>query len=337
MNRVSRRRSNADHIRKNHLMDDERSIVAYLPWLARKDDTDEQVELMFVEREGDTVYVRETDPCDPPPTLSPVYEGETIVVMTPISHSAVYSGETGDNLMFSSRLVPNDAPGSNNARVLRFGEHDDGRRVHVRPGGQVTFEPVTELLAINELESRGIEGYVPITPVLFTWFATVPDVPEERSRYLLAAARRLDRAQSLFTQAASALDLEPTHWPATRRALFEMIGIVELAVVSLSRAMDMCIRMRKLMGVATPVPDAVSTRMTAVTEIRNAYEHIEDRALGRVRNVPNEDAATIFEHTSLITDNVVTYGKYTLNLDSDVTEITDALRAFLLQATADAS
>jgi hypothetical protein len=82
-------------------------------------------------------------------------------------------------------------------------------------------------------------------------------------------------------------------------------------------------------GATTTVPADITTRSVAVTQIRNAYEHIEDRALGNVHNTPHPDALTIFDHDRVVIDGVITYGSYQLDLATDVPQVIDATRQFL--------
>jgi hypothetical protein len=49
-----------------------------------------------------------------------------------------------------------------------------------------------------------------------------------------------------------------------------------------------------LLGSAPTVPTSISSSQESLTAIRNAYEHIEDRALGQVNKKPHPEALTIF-------------------------------------------
>jgi hypothetical protein len=66
------------------------------------------------------------------------------------------------------------------------------------------------------------------------------------------------------------------------------------------------------------VPPDITTRCDAVREIRSAYEHIEDRALGKVRGKPHLDALTTFDHLRVVKDGVIGYGAYHLDLATDI-------------------
>ncbi|SKG69720.1 light-mediated development protein DET1 [Mycobacteroides abscessus subsp. bolletii] len=294
---------------------------------------------MFYERIGSKVYVRAVDPCDDQePERVPLQHGDELVVMEHLSHISHHLAPEGnETYLFPQRIVEvSRQPGKVVARTLRFGEPDDGRRVHVRPGDAVEIHPTIELETIDEFESRGVTGYSPITPVLFTWMVIAPQPTNDKSRYLLAAARRLDLAQRLFERVDELRHSDSEGAPAIQRAAFELVGATELAVVSLSRAVDMCINASRDIGTTAAVPPEISSRSPAVIAVRNAYEHIEDRALGKVRGNPHPDALTIFDHGTVVANGVITYGSHKLNLTTDVPLVISAVRQFLKNAAGEA-
>jgi hypothetical protein len=184
--------------------------------------------------------------------------------------------------------------------------------------------------------TQSVVGYVPVAPVLWTWMVVAPQPTDDKPRYLLSAARRLDLAQSLVQRVEEIRQSDPEGTPAARRALFELVGAIELAVVSLSRALDMCMKAARDIGTTTAVPSDITSRGGAVTAIRNAYEHIEDRALGNVWGQPHPDALTIFHHASVAVDGVIRYGPHQLDLATDVPQIIGATRLFLKSAAGEA-
>lgn len=283
-------------------------------------------------REGHNVFVRGADPCDPESGRVPVYEGDQVLVMEHISHMSVHTTlEGADGYMLSQRVVPvREECGKTIARTLRYGEHDDGRRAHVRPGNEFVLEEIqVNLDYVDEWEGQGVDGYVPLTPVLFTWMSFGPHHSDNERRYLLAAARRLDQAEALFQRVNEIRQLEPEGAPAVRRAAFALIGAVELAVVSLGRAVAMCTQTRAAIRSTVPVPTDITSRRVALREIRNAYEHIEDRALGTVQRTEHPDALTIFNHHEVLVDGVIGYGNHRLDLQSDIPTLIAATRQFL--------
>lgn len=305
--------------------------------------SDEPIRVTLEERRGSRVLLHQVDPEDPEPQRVPIYEGDELVVMTAVSHMSIHtSSVVGDDsgFLFSYRVVPvRREEGVVYARTLRRGERDSGQRVHVRPGDSLRFEAndvVAELDHIDALEPASPSGHVPLTPVLWTWLTLRSQESQpERMRYLLAAARRLDTANLLLTAVEDRrgdLSQEQLGAPATRRALFELVGAVELAVVALSRAIDMVTGAASAIGSVAAVPDAITNTEPAVTAIRNAYEHIEDRALGNVHGRPDPVALTIFDHGELINRDRIVYGGYELDLAAEVPELLQEARSFFLDA-----
>lgn len=283
-------------------------------------------------REGNKVYLRGADPCDPESDRVPVYEGDEVIVMEHIAYVTLHTElEGADGYMLSLRVVPvREEPGKVYARTLRYGEHDDGRRAHWRPNDEFVIEEMNVSLDyVDEWEGKGVAGYAPLTPVLFTWMSFGTHQSDEKHRYLLAAARRLDQAHTLFQRIDELRQSDPEGAPAVRRAVFELVGATELAVVSLGRAVNMCTQARAAIGTTAAVPTDITTRGRAVKEIRNAYEHIEDRALGNVWGTPHPDALTIFDHHRVVIDGVIAYGGYQLDLATDVPQLIASVRQFL--------
>lgn len=306
----------------------------------------EPVRVTLEDRQGSRVLVRQLDPGEPEPSRVPLYEDDEIVLMQAISHIGVNtSSEVSDTkgFLFGIRIVPvRREAGAVYARTLRRDEPDSGQRVHVRPGEKLSLEAgsvVAELDHIDDLEAPSASGYVPLAPVLWTWLAIGQKGDQsERTRYLLAAARRLDTANLLLMeveQRRDDLEREELAGPALRRSSFELVGAVELAIVALGRALDMVVKAHVAIRSPVAVPEKVLSSLSAVTAIRNAYEHIEDRALGTVHGKPNPVALTIFDHVQLIQNDRAVYGRHYLDLRAEVPELLRKARAFLKLAAGD--
>lgn len=293
------------------------------------------------DREGNLVFVRQADPADGEPPRVPLYEGDHIVMMMPIAAVTLNStGETGrvDDLLTWVRVVPVRREGNMVfGRTLKHGEPDDGRRVHLRPGDDFSIEEgnlILELDAIDEKESVGFTGdeYVPITPVLWTWMAIGAGHGDGKVRYLLAAARRLDAANVLLgdvERRRKILAQDGLTGPRIRRELFGLISAVELAVVAVGRVCDMIEKASTLLNSTIPLPPTVAAKREAINAIRNAYEHIEDRAMGTVHGQPNPDALTIFNHADLLQHDSISYGLFSLDLSVEMPALIAESRQFL--------
>lgn len=302
----------------------------------------EPVQVRLLERDGSRVLLRQLDPGDPEPERVPVYDGDELVVLEALSHIGLHTSadpEASDDFLFGYRIVPvREEPGRVQARTLRLGEPDTGQRVHVRPGDTVELVDVTvELEYLDSLEPATESGHVPLTPALWTWLNVGEHHDPTRTRYVLAAARRLDAANQLLitvNQQRQALDQAGLGGPQIRRHLFHLVGDVEMAVVALARAVDMVRQASKLIGCPVAVPAEVTSSWDALNALRNAYEHIEDRALGQVQKKPHPDALTIFDQARLLTDSVLVYGHHELNMITEIPGILAAVRRFLKDATA---
>lgn len=307
--------------------------------------SDEPVRVVLEEHRGKELILRQLDPGEPAPARIPIFEGDRPIVMTAISHIGIHSsanaGEVAD-LIHSMRVLPVRRDGTTvYARSLRLGEEDTGARVHLRPGDNIAFEAgaiVAELDAIDAREEETESGYVPLTGVLAAWFHFgSTDWPPELIRYALAASRRLDTANELLVEARALEDeinqASRMSGPQVRRRLYRMLGSVELAIISLGRGMSMVLDFPLKFAVPREAPESLRSAQPALTAIRNAYEHIEDRALGTIRGKPSDDAVTIFDYQRLLEENVVVYGGHSLDLSTEVprllTEARETLKAMV--------
>jgi hypothetical protein len=88
-------------------------------------------------------------------------------------------------------------------------------------------------------------------------------------------------------------------------------------------------RASELIGATTPVPPTIVAKRVDLGAIRNAYEHIEDRALGQVHQKPHPDALTIFEYDALLKEGHLTYTGHTLDVEEDFPKLIAEAREFL--------
>ncbi|WP_344593464.1 hypothetical protein [Actinomadura vinacea] len=282
------------------------------------------------------------DPGEPEAERVPLYDGDELIVMQALSHIGFNTSptpNTPESFLFSCRIVPvKSEPGRVLARTLRHGEPDTGQRVHVRPGDQLKLVDVTvHIDHIDSQESATASGHVPLTPVLWTWLSIGQGHDPTRTRYLLAAARRLDTANRLLMvmeDRRNQLNQDELGGPQIRRCFFDLVGAVEMAVVALGRAVDMVRQAPDLVGCTVPVPAQVVSSWPALHQIRNAYEHIEDRALGQVHQQPHPDALTIFDQRQLLTHDVLVYGQHRLDVAEEIPNLLAEVRQFLKDAVA---
>ena len=138
-------------------------------------------------------------------------------------------------------------------------------------------------------------------------------------RLLFATGRRLDTAHALCAAAMQALSGPNEPFIKARARIFESLGHAELMCVALNRAIEMYGRVSFEFRIQVVEPDAVSTIRPALRQIRNAFEHIDDRAVGRVRGAQHPDALSIFDQRDYLSNGVLRYGAYSLDLRAQVT------------------
>ena len=78
-------------------------------------------------------------------------------------------------------------------------------------------------------------------------------------------------------------------------------------------------------------PDLLNVEGSA-TAIRDAFEHIDERALGIARRETSTDALSIFNQGDLVSDRVIRYAGHSLSLPLDVLPNLVKARQFLYDA-----
>lgn len=303
----------------------------------------EPIRVLLEEREGSTIFVRrlrsgETDSGE---TINFIPSEENVVLtqeITGIGISLTPDVGRRDDLLTWLRLVPDGREGSTvYGRTLCYGEVDNGESIQLRPGDTFALRPgalVLELEAIDEQVAVVFDdGYKSITNTLWTWLSVgVRSVTaEEAMRFLLAAGRRLDESHRMLRLVKSKMaDLENTvDGIPQRNLIYEIIGTVEMAVVAMNRALNMTSQLETHFSISTPLPASIFGKLDAIVALRNAYEHIEDRALGLVRGRAHPDALSIFNFERFFKERVIVYGPYELNLETEAAELLVDARQYL--------
>ena len=309
----------------------------------RLDGQDGESNAVLDERVGGTVFLRHADPADPPdPPRIHVRPGDRVVTTTPIAAASMNAtaevGRVDDMITWVRVVLDRRENGTVYGRTLREGEPDDGRRVHVRPGEQFVFEPGALSVSLDEIDRREPAtetGHVNLAPVIWTWLQFAPPSAES-VRYVLAAARRLDAANRLLLSVQQARDRLSADTesgtvagPVLRRHFADMLSSVEMLAVALGRVTDMICTAGTAIGCPVPVPPAVDAKKNAIRALRNAYEHIEDRALGQVNGKPDPQALTIFDYEPLLTEDTLVYGTHRLGVTDEIPSLLADMRQFI--------
>ena len=302
-----------------------------------------QQAVVLDKRDGRFLWMRPLDDDEEPPAEPVVIQpGDILVPFQPIHSTGLNTNDrVGDRTGFMLGIPIVEVSRDDEARVVvarsRLLDEPESERVRLPfgytlnlPTGAITieFERIDQMFEPDE------DGYKPLSNTIWTWMAIGPPPgTEEFARYLLAAARRLDTSYRGFVRVRHALKtLEETMpGPHARRAVFEIVGDIEVAVVALGRVVDMAAEVGRVTEAPLTIPSPLVEIRRALIEIRNAYEHIDERARGRVRERPHPDALSIFDWTMLFQEGVIRYGAHYLSLDQCFELLSEA-RAFLKQA-----
>ena len=225
----------------------------------------------------------------------------------------------GEHLI-TGRLVPIRREGSTvYARSLRRGEEDTGEVIKLQRGDKLVIpagELVIDSRQIDEyFNPKGLGGYALVANAVRAWYQIAPEEPEFIF-FFFALARRTDVAHTLW-----ALTIEELHkaredgGPSKRRDLVNARANVEMAIIALHRSISMVYELVDKYCPKLQVPDSVAKIRTAVEKIRHAFEHINERAQGRVnRQKLHPDALTIFNQPDFIESAIIRYREYEFNL-----------------------
>ena len=130
------------------------------------------------------------------------------------------------------------------------------------------------------------DGYRPIAESLAMWALLMGSPPEDQFRLVLAAARRLDTAHRQLQRVREGLAAEHlgVGSPLGRRQILEVVGDAETAMVALNKALRIALTIPGSFRVNVGVPREISQRAGFVERMRDHYEHIEARAVGKIKD-----------------------------------------------------
>ena len=243
-----------------------------------------------------------------------------------------------DAFLISGRVVPIRRKGNIvYARTLRRSEEDTGEAVHLETGDRIVFPAGEFVIDSRDMDEhfnpKGPGGYRPVANTVWSWYRIAP----ERLGFFLflfALARRTDAAHALWALAVEARDKARTDGGIPQRlAHFKALAAAEVAIVALGR----CYRMvNALVDIHCPelrVPESVANTQEAVLEMRNAFEHIDERAEGEVGGGRfDADALTIFNQPEFVMSSILQYKDHRLDFETDVIAALVDCRELVMEA-----
>ena len=223
------------------------------------------------------------------------------------------------------------------ARTLRRGEEDTGEIIHWKPGDRLVIpegELVIDLRDIDEnYNPKRFGGYRPVANTVWTWY-TMAMEQQDYLLFLFALARRTDAAHTLWSLAIKELENARSESSITQRlASFEALATAEMAIIAISRCYQMINTLVEKYCQNLLIPDSVSNTQEAIYEMRNAFEHIDERSEGKIkgRNHSN-DALTIFDQQDFVKSSFLRYKNYSLNFHDEVIESLINCRELIMDA-----
>ena len=236
------------------------------------------------------------------------------------------------------RVVPAGRNGNRvYGRTLNPGERDSGEGISLEAGETLEFPAGSLSVTMADVDRHTKQepsGYARVANTVWTWLAIPPQTRDQTFvNYLLAAARRLDSA---YLHCSGALRLlsnpdKEMGFPA-REALFDSLCHAESMCVALSRAIRMIVRARKTISTPAAVPQEITAIEGAVLAIRDAFEHIDERAVGKARREDPVDATSIFDQSDFFTSGVLRYAGHSLDIRQEVVPALIAGRRFIVEA-----
>ena len=241
-----------------------------------------------------------------------------------------------NDALMGVRVVPTGRNGNTVlGKTLNYGEPDSGDAIVILPGEKLFFPPGSLKLTIQDIDRQNIlepDGYAALSNTVWTWLQPPGPPDPALFRFLFAAARRIDTAHDLCVSALQELgELPDEPFIKTRARLFKALGYAELMCVALNRATKMITDIPSKFSVAVVVPNTADAIFPALTAMRNAIEHIEDRAFGNVFGKSHPDALTIFDQDHFFSFGVLRYAGHSLDLRADIVPALISSRQFIFE------
>lgn len=233
------------------------------------------------------------------------------------------------------RVVPDGREGKTvYARTLRSGEVDTGEAVILdrTKGEQLRFRPgaiEVTLRVVDEFLSRRPTGQHSISLTLLTWLTLARPKNEALVRYLQAVGRRLDVAAELLLEIHRGMAAPHDSAVAQGGHMLRSLSLAELVIVAFGRTVDMLVPMKDVFSVSTMLPAALASKADAIRAMRNAFEHIEDRAFGNERGKPHPEALTVFDQRAFFEGGIISYGSHSLDMRVELPELFALARAYI--------
>ena len=258
----------------------------------------------------------------------------------PIKYISINLGpKIGENdFLASVRVVPAGKSGNKvYGRTLNQREPDSDEGILVEAGETLEFPAgsISVTMAhVDQYSKPEANGYAPVANTVWSWLAIPPHENDQTFvNYLLSAARRLDAANTHCSGVLRYLADPPNEKGfRAREATFDALGEAESMCIALNRAIRMVDQARDTISALVAVPQEISAIKDAVLAIRDAFEHIDERAVGKARRENSADAMSVFDQSDFFNAGVLRYSGHSLDIRSEVIPALIAGRQFIIEA-----
>ena len=264
----------------------------------------------------------------------------TTVSIATVRYLSINLGpRVGDNdALIGIRVVPAGRDGNTVlGKTLNYGEPDSGDGITVRLGEKLLFPAGNLKVSIEDIDRENKpapDGYTNLANTIWTWLQFRPSPDPALFRFLFAAARRLDTAHSLCVSALNERgDRSDEPYIKKRARIFKALGYAELMCVALNRATTMIKEIPSSFTVSMIVPKEVDAILPPSKAIRDALEHIDERAFGiaNARGKRHPDALSIFDQKDFFSLGVLRYANHSLDLKGHVLPALISARQFIFK------
>lgn len=227
-------------------------------------------------------------------------------------------------------------------RSLRYGEELPTEPLVIPAGYEMAMKPGALVINVREIDAlspMGVGGYAPIANTVWTWYQF--GVHDQRFlHFIFSFARRLDSAYGLWAQAIQDRDwAKDLTGIQARMGLIRALATAEVAVVALHRAIRMAQILVERYRPDLDPPDSAMAILEPLKQIRDAFEHIDERAEGTsgMSAKHDPDAWTIFDQPAFFESGELTYKNWSLGFDEDVLAALLDCRELLMKVMSNAA
>lgn len=199
----------------------------------------------------------------------------------------------------------------------------------IRAGG-----PVISSDEIDALSPKGYGGYAPVANSVWTWYRIMGE-QVGFFLFLFALARRLDAAHAAWELAMRERGNARNMGAIARRiGFFRALSEAEVTIIALHRAMNMLLQFDRVFPLALEIPDRIRKLEPVVKDMRDAFEHLDERAQGKIsiRGKMDAEALSIFNQPDFIGSSLLHYKSEKLDFHEDVLVALLSCRELVLKA-----